>query len=121
MEPSINQWIAIGAAGGASASLIFWIVQNLTGKIKEYYQRNRVCKWINETTVQNEKGIAYKTTKEISSANNITQDRARYLCSIDNRIHLSVDENINERWCLKAYKPVDDIPTPIMQTGHGMM
>ena len=47
--------------------------------------------WLRENTFENE-GMAYRTTRAIASWTKLPEDRVRYICSIDERIHLSASD-----------------------------
>ena len=49
----------------------------------------------------------YRSTRTIASHNNLTMDRVRFLCSHDERIHLSTGEE-EDMWNPVEYKPLSD-------------
>jgi hypothetical protein len=87
MNP-IAQGIIIGGAGGASAGIIFSLFKFCFDKIAEKIHRQRIYNWLRDNT-KDEAGRRFRSTKAIASWNNFTEDRVRYLCSIDKRIYLS--------------------------------
>ncbi len=82
--------IVVGGAGGAIAGLTVWLVQYARDKYTERNDKNKIYQWLQETTTpEPEEGPQFRSTRAIASWNNLTQDRVRYICSIDTRIHLS--------------------------------
>ena len=85
------QSIVIGVAGGAGAGLTVWAVRH-------HHEKRRVCtdkevihSWLQRNTAP-EDGQSYRTTRAIASWTNLPEDRVRYICSIDDRIHLSTGD-----------------------------
>lgn len=91
MNAEILNGIIIGGAGGAIAGLTVWLVQYLHDKVVECVHRNRVYRWLQANTM-NEDGKQFRSTRAIASHNNLTEDRVRYVCSVDDRIYLSTDK-----------------------------
>lgn len=98
MNPTVLDGIIIGGAGGAIAGLTVWIVQYIHEKVVECIHRNRICRWLKANTA-NKDGERFRSTRAIASHNNLTEDRVRYICSIDNRIFLSTG-NKEDMWSL---------------------
>ena len=86
---TIIDGIVIGAAGGAIAGLTVWLVQYAHDKAAQKLDGNRVYKWLKKNT-KNEAGEQFRSSRAIASWNNLTQERVRYICSVDERIFLSM-------------------------------
>lgn len=100
------QGIVIGAAGGAVAGLVLWLVELLREYEQECRERRRVFRWLDEVTAPDD-ALNWRKTRSIASYNNLTEERVRYLCSHDPRIVLSVGEH--EVWGVKGRaRPEDD-------------
>lgn len=100
---TITDGIIIGGTGGAIAGLTVWLVQYAHDKTTFYIESNRIYKWLSENT-KDEPGNQFRSTRAIASWNNITEDRVRYICSIDSRIFLSTGEKEN-MWGIHTRKP----------------
>lgn len=90
--------IVIGGAGGAIAGLTVVFVQYVHRKSVEGIEKRRVYKWLKANT-KDEDGHRYRSTRAIASWNNLTEDRARYICSIHEKIYLSTGDK-EDRWSL---------------------
>ena len=88
MENSVLDGIIVGAAGGAIAGLMLWGVEYLHTKIVELGEKRRVYRWLKANT-RNEDGREFRSTRAIASWTNLTEERARYICSIHPKIYLS--------------------------------
>lgn len=102
---SINVWegIVIGSAGGAIAGALIWILEWLKEKQKECSHKNRIHKWLYQKTIQHKNltiGDVYHprwiSTIEIASYTDLTPDRVRYICSIDERIRLELEKDLRQ-------------------------
>lgn len=91
--------ILIGAVGGASASLLFWLVKILTEAASNYRHYRRILRWLRENT-QDEPHQESKTTQEIASWTDLPVERVRFLCSTHPGIHLCLDKSEEERWSI---------------------
>lgn len=91
-ECQIVEGIVIGGAGGAAAGLIILFIQYIKIKCVECCHKERVYEWLQKNT-SDEEGKRFRTTRSIASWNNLTEDRVRYICSIDERIYLSTGDN----------------------------
>ncbi|HAW53380.1 MAG TPA: hypothetical protein DCX54_13805 [Flavobacteriales bacterium] len=89
---TINEGIVIGGAGGAIAGITVWLVQYLHGKTNDFVDGKRIYKWLQKHT-SDEPGKQFRSTRAIASWNNITEDRAKYLCSINDKIFMSTGAN----------------------------
>lgn len=93
---TIVNGILIGGAGGAIAGLTIWLVQYAHDKVVRKIESDRVYKWLKENTTKEntteEPGEQFRSTRAIASWNNLTEDRVRHICSIDERIFLSTGE-----------------------------
>jgi len=85
---SIVDGIVIGGAGGAIAGLTVWLVQYVHDKAAQKLDANRIYKWLKVNT-KNEPGEQFRSSRAIASWNNLTQERVRHICSVDERIFLS--------------------------------
>lgn len=102
--------IMIGGVGGAVAGLTVWGVQLAREKCIERKHKKRVYGWLKAHT--NREGPQFRSTRAIASHNDLTEDRIRYICSIDDRIHLSTGPE-KDKWGLKAIVE----PTPEVGSG----
>ena len=85
---TMNDGIVIGAAGGAIAGLMLWLVNLLHQRGTEWQERRRIRRWLRANT-SNEPGKRFRSTRAIACWTNLTEDRVRYLCSVDPLIFLS--------------------------------
>lgn len=94
----ISEGIIIGAIGGGCAGLSVLIVSYLGRLWSEYCDKKQIYGWMQDKTSNiNEK--RYRSTRAISSWNNLTEDRVRYICSIHPKIFLSTGEK-EDMWSL---------------------
>lgn len=93
---TIWEGIAIGGAGGAIAGITLWIIELIRKKVSEQSHANRIYQWLMKNTSEEE---AFRSTRAIASWCNLTEERVRYICSIDERIYLSTGEN-EDLWSL---------------------
>jgi hypothetical protein len=100
MDP-ICQGIVIGGAGGAIAGITLWIVSLIEKWITEICQKDRIFKWLRNNTTKDE---CFRSTRAIASWCNLTEDRVRYICSIDKRIFLSTGAT-EDMWSLYEREP----------------
>ncbi len=91
-ETSLLDGIIIGGAGGAIAGLAIWVLQILRNSFLQKRHKNRVYKWLQKNT-KDESGKQFKSTREIASWNNLTEDRVRYICSIHKKIYLHIGKD----------------------------
>jgi len=94
---SIIEGVVIGGAGGAIAGITIWIVKLIEKKSVEEIHKQRVYHWLKDYT--SEDGEVFKSTRAIASWCNLTEDRVRYICSIDKRVFLSTREE-EDMWSL---------------------
>ena len=96
----------VGGAGGALAGIILWFLAYAREKVLNLVHMNRVHKWFRQYTVD-EKGKRFRSTRTIASYNNLTQDRVRFVCSLDKRVVLSTGQK-EDVWGLADFvKRVD--------------
>ena len=88
---TITDGIVIGGAGGAIAGLTVWLIQYAHDKVLQKIESNRVYIWLKDNTTD-EPGQQFRSTRAIASWNNLTEDRVRHICSVDERIFLSTGE-----------------------------
>jgi hypothetical protein len=105
---ALIEGITIGGAGGAIAGLTVWFIQYAHDKVVEKIECDRVYEWLKKNTT-NEPGSEFRSTRAIASWNNLTENRVRHICSIDDRIFLSTGEkedlwSIYERSQRSAYE-----------------
>ncbi len=91
MDITVWQGIIIGGAGGTIAGLTVWIVNYLHSKVTELIHKRRVYNWLSQNT-RDQLGARFRSTRTIASYNNLTEDRVRYICSIDDHIALSTGQ-----------------------------
>jgi len=93
----------IGGAGGAIAGLTIWLIQYAYDKVVEEIECNRVYRCLKENTTD-KAGEEFKSTWAIASWNSLTEDRVRYVCSVDKRIFLSTGEE-KDMWSIHGRTP----------------
>ena len=98
MTSSVIDGIIIGSFGGALAGLTLWVVEYAHTKWVERLHKGWVHTWLQENT-SNTVGNEYRSTRTIASWNNLTEDRVRFICSVDRRIHLSTGPQ-EDRWSI---------------------
>jgi len=84
----LSEGILIGGAGGAVAGLTIMIIQALKNERSKFIHKKRIYSWLKNNTAD-KKGERYRSTRAISSWNNLTKDRVRYICSVHEKIYLS--------------------------------
>jgi hypothetical protein len=94
---TILDGIIIGGAGGTIAGLTVSFTKYIHTKIVECVERRRVYAWLLSKTSNDD--LKYRSTRAIASWNNLTEDRARYICSIHEKIYLSTGEK-EDMWSL---------------------
>lgn len=95
---SVDDGVIIGAAGGAIAGLVLWLVNLLHQRGNEWTERRRIRSWLRSNTTD-ETGKRYRSTRAIASWTNLTEDRVRYLCSFDPQVYLSTGPQ-EDMWSL---------------------
>ena len=95
---TILQSILIGTAGGAGAGLTVWLVQLLRDRGLVRRDKHVIHTWLRNNTAD-EDGKSFRSTRAIASWTNLTEDRVRYICSVDERIYLSTGDR-EDRWSL---------------------
>lgn len=96
---SVLDGVVIGGAGGAIAGITVYFVQYVHDKIKDHVESKTIYEWLVKNT-SDERGEKYRSTRAIASWNNLTQDRVRYLCSVDNRVYLSTGTK-DDVWAIR--------------------
>jgi hypothetical protein len=91
--------IIIGSAGGAGAGIVLWLMQLAHTKYIEKRDKDRIYGWLNKPE-QKASEWEYRTGRAIASWTNLPTDRVRYICSIDERIALSLGKN-EDVWSLR--------------------
>lgn len=92
MDIKIIDGIIVGSFGGAAV----YLVQFIHHKIVFCIESCRVFSWLSSHT-SGEPGKGFRSTRTIASWNNITEERARFLCSTHKKIYLSTGEK-EEVW-----------------------
>ena len=95
---TILQSILIGTAGGAGAGLTVWLVQLLRDRGLVRRDKHVIHTWLRKNTAD-EDGKSFRSTRAIASWTNLTEDRVRYICSVDERIYLSTGDR-EDQWSL---------------------
>ncbi len=91
MSNTVIDGVIIGGAGGAIAGLTVYCVQALHKWFSDKKDSRRIYNWLkNNTELRDNR--RYRSTRAIASFNNLTEDRARYLCSHHPKIRLSTGE-----------------------------
>ena len=84
-------------------SLIKDLVQYLYKTILDYRESKRIYNWLKGNT-SNKAGEQFRSTRAISSWNNLTEDRVRYLCSVHKKIFLSTSGK-EDMWGIYSREP----------------
>ncbi len=95
MSDEVFQGVIIGAVGGAAAGLVLWLIERLNQYEMEWRERRRIRNWLDKVTAP-DNAKKWRNTRAIASYTNLTEDRVRFLCSIDPKIVQSSGEN--ETW-----------------------
>ena len=87
---SIGVWegIIIGGVGGACAGISVLLVSWLGQLCSRKRDQKQIYEWMQNNTTDT-KGHKFRSTRAISSWNNMTEDRVRYICSVHPKIFLS--------------------------------
>lgn len=88
---TICEGIIIGGAGGTFAGFSIFLMQLGHEEYKKRRDCNLVYQWLRKN-IPDSKGHKFRSTRSIASPNNLTEDRVRYICSVDERILLSTGE-----------------------------
>lgn len=88
---SVWEGIVIGSAGGAFAGVAVYCIQHIHNFISDCRDTSKIETWLKSNT-SNTGGNRFRSTRAISSWNNLTEDRVRYLCSQSAKIYLSTGE-----------------------------
>ena len=97
----IIQGIIIGILGGAGAGICIWSLSLKREIWVERREKERVYKWLLENYGPGTQFKDGRTTRAIASKNNLTKDRAEYICSIDERIAWSTGKT-EDLWFIKG-------------------
>ena len=92
---AVLEGIIVGAAGGAIAGLTVWAASYLHERVLERRHRNRIYQWLVENTSREKE--PFKSTRTIASWTHLTEDRVRYICSVDKRVFRILDGS-SEMW-----------------------
>lgn len=103
MEFDVWQGILVGAVGGACAGIAVKVVGGLVDLYRDCTDKKAVYDWFT-----NEEGgptpPKFRTTRAIASWNDLTEDRARYICSRHPKIYLSTGAQ-PELWSIQDREP----------------
>ena len=114
---TILEGVVVGGAGGAVAGFVIWLFQWSREKITERGYKKRVYEWLYKTT-ENHKRLTvgarkdprWKSTIEIASYTNLTPDRARYICSVHDKIRCKTEkdrwshrEPLEDKWAIREF------------------
>lgn len=88
---SLWDGIIIGGVGGFAASLMFSLSRFLTNQLSNYRDNRKIERWLKNNTT-NKEGNKFRSTRAISSYNNLSEDRVRALCYVNPKITLSTGE-----------------------------
>ncbi len=102
---SIIEGIIIGAIGGAIAGFFIWGLNEVKIYIIKRRDTKKVEKWLEENTTPNINTIEkWRSTRSISSHNNLTEERIRFIASYSNKIVIDTShQNRNEEmWGVKS-------------------
>lgn len=84
-------------------SLIANLLKLLHRKFLDYRESTRIYNWLKGNT-SNKAGEQFRSTREIASWNNLTEDRVRYLCSVHKKIFLSTSGK-EDMWGIYSREP----------------
>lgn len=98
MDMKVIDGIIVGAVGGAAAGTMVYLVQYVHQKTIYFIESSRVYKWLGSHTSL-EPGQEFRSTRTIASWNNMTEDRARFICSSHKNIYLSTGQK-EDMWGL---------------------
>lgn len=90
MNEELLEQIFSGVAGGVLVLLAQWVA----GHFADYRDRQKVYRWLDRYGWADKE---FRSTRVIASHTNLTQERVRYICSIDDRIYLSRGEK-DDMW-----------------------
>jgi hypothetical protein len=99
MDQELINDIISTSFGGAAAGLALYGAQALFSWVGVKRDACRVYRWM-KAGVQSDKDT-YRSTRAIASYTNLTEDRVRFVCSYDDRIHLSVGDK-PDMWSLEG-------------------
>jgi len=111
MSITVLEGIVIGGIGGAIAGLALWFVQSLKEIRKEQTDKDRVYNYLLKKTKKHRgpyipwntaNDQRWVSTINIAAYTNLTQDRARYICSSHEKIILN-DELLEEKWAIREF------------------
>ncbi|MBL4749301.1 MAG: hypothetical protein JKX71_01730 [Amylibacter sp.] len=88
MQIEILDGIVIGAAGGASAGFLVKLMGWISRIYRECRDKSKVLNWLDKNTDETD-GPRFRSSRAIASWNDLTEDRAKYICSIHSKIYLS--------------------------------
>jgi hypothetical protein len=88
---SMVEGIVVGAAGGAAAGLVLYVIQTAREKLIEHRDKRRILMWL-RSNVRDSETERYRSTRAIASYTNLPEDRVRYICSIHADVYLSTGE-----------------------------
>lgn len=99
---SIDVWegIITGGVGGACAGISVLLVSWLGQLCSRKRDQKQIYGWMQNNTTD-VKGGRFRSTRAISSWNNLTEDRVRYICSVHPKIFLSTGGK-EDMWGLHA-------------------
>jgi len=96
MPDEVWTGVIVGAAGGAVAGLVLWLVGRLNQYEIDWRESRRIYTWLDKVTSTSESTSKWRSTRAIASYTNLPEDRVRDLCSRHSRIVLSTKEK--EMW-----------------------
>ena len=98
---SVVEGVIVGAFGGGGAGACIWLLNLWREKRIEQRDKERVFTWLwNKAGHSSEH--KFRSTRTIASHTNLTEDRACYICSTDERIAWSTGER-KDLWGLKNF------------------
>ncbi len=104
--------IVTGAVGGAIAGIVAGLtvmfVKYKHDQLEEENHKSRIYQWLKTHTGEGT-GYKFRSTRAIASYNNLSEDRVRYICSIDDRVLLSTASQAEELWGLHEHVKREEI------------
>ena len=79
------QWTTIYIVGGSAAGIAVWITQAIRNYVKLIIDKRRVYLWLYKNTVK-KNTFAWRNVRTIASFTNLTEERAKYVCSVHKKI-----------------------------------
>lgn len=114
MIENIIQGVIIGAVGGAFAGIAVYLIKEIHECYLFSRDKKTVLKYLTAHTEDHYgRKKAFRTTREIASWCNLTESRARYVCSNHSEIYLYPKSMDLELWTIYEDRAFGDIPAEL--------